>query len=279
MAQDTPPDTTSLDIPSAIQAILGMEYSAPAQGPMTGISGAMGNGQTAQFDPNAFRAMSQTQTAIPSYAVGGQIGPGGMPTNPMPGQVQVPGMPMMPMASNQPGIAPPEMGGQAITPQSVDMEIQKFMQQRPQQVQQIQQAIQEELQAGTVSMEQLNMLVQMARAALERPDLYPKFRQVAIQAGLGNEQEVSQQYDKGILITLVIVGKALEHGQMGGQMPMAPAQMPSMRNGGPVPRVPEDQPVVIKAHEGEYVIPKHVVKAKGTEFFDRMLAQYEEGAK
>lgn len=27
---------------------------------------------------------------------------------------------------------------------------------------------------------------------------------------------------------------------------------------------------------GEYVIPKHVVKAKGTEFFDRMLASYED---
>ena len=27
---------------------------------------------------------------------------------------------------------------------------------------------------------------------------------------------------------------------------------------------------------GEYVIPKHVVMAKGTEFFDKMLANYED---
>ena len=29
---------------------------------------------------------------------------------------------------------------------------------------------------------------------------------------------------------------------------------------------------------GEYVIPKNVVKAKGTEFFDKMLANYEDKA-
>jgi hypothetical protein len=30
--------------------------------------------------------------------------------------------------------------------------------------------------------------------------------------------------------------------------------------------------VPINAHEGEYVIPAHVVRAKGTEFFDKLIA-------
>jgi hypothetical protein len=32
--------------------------------------------------------------------------------------------------------------------------------------------------------------------------------------------------------------------------------------------------VLIQAHEGEYVIPAHVVKMKGKEFFDSMLEKY-----
>jgi hypothetical protein len=32
----------------------------------------------------------------------------------------------------------------------------------------------------------------------------------------------------------------------------------------------------IEVEGGEYVIPKDIVKAKGTEFFDKMLASYKE---
>jgi hypothetical protein len=32
--------------------------------------------------------------------------------------------------------------------------------------------------------------------------------------------------------------------------------------------------IPIRVSGGEYIIPKHVVEAKGTEFFDRMLEQY-----
>jgi len=51
-----------------------------------------------------------------------------------------------------------------------------------------------------------------------------------------------------------------------------------MREGGPLPEKSSnpDGSIPINAHEGEYVIPKHVVRAKGTEFFDKLLAQYSE---
>jgi hypothetical protein len=34
--------------------------------------------------------------------------------------------------------------------------------------------------------------------------------------------------------------------------------------------------VVAQLHEGEFVIPAHIVRAKGTEFFSKMLESYSE---
>lgn len=99
--------------------------------------------------------------------------------------------------------------------------------------------------------------------------------------------------------------------------PGQPAPIQDMRDGGELKKIPEGNPGLSKLPEnvrnrmgymqdggilkgpshdqggipvkvagvnaaemegGEYVIPKHVVKAKGTEFFDRMLASYEDKA-
>jgi hypothetical protein len=51
-----------------------------------------------------------------------------------------------------------------------------------------------------------------------------------------------------------------------------------MKDGGRV-KGSASAPVMIEAHTGEYVIPKHVVDMKGREFFDRMLEQYAEKAR
>jgi hypothetical protein len=49
---------------------------------------------------------------------------------------------------------------------------------------------------------------------------------------------------------------------------------PSHAEGGIPVKVAGDQ--IAEMEGGEYVIPKNVVRAKGTEFFDKMLANYED---
>jgi len=54
------------------------------------------------------------------------------------------------------------------------------------------------------------------------------------------------------------------------------APVASMATGGSLPPKSgnPDGSIPINAHEGEYVIPSHVVRAKGTEFFDKLVQSY-----
>lgn len=260
-----PTGTTSLDLPPAIASLLDMTNIAPPmQEPLRGIAGTSG---AASFG-----------SGMPAYQDGGQIGPGGQP---------------MPMAQpSGPGLAAPGAGPQSMSPQQIQQEAQRFVRQNPQQVQQIQAAVQQAMQTGELTMEELNMLVQMATVALQNPQMYPQLRAMAIREGLASEQDVNPQFDPGILLTLVIVGQSLQ--AQGGtslmaqqpamppamspspQPPTLPAQtppMPSMATGGPLPDRAQrkDGGIPIMAHEGEYVIPADIVRRKGTDFFDKMI--------
>jgi cell division septum initiation protein DivIVA len=151
------------------------------------------------------------------------------------------------------------------------MEVQRFVQQNPQQVQQMVAALQQLIQSGGVTVEELNMMVQMAQAAAQNPALYPQLRQIAIQRGLAGPEEISEQFDSGLIFTLLLMGAAL---QSGGMMP---GQMPSLKKGGMLSKKEsDDEAVIAQLHEGEYVIPAHIVRAKGTEFFDKMLSSYKQ---
>lgn len=206
------------------------------------------------------------------YADGGMVGPGGVP--------QRPGMPPA-AGGSRPGLAP-QGGSQPIPPQQLMTEAQRFAQAHPQQVQQIQQAVQQGLQSGELTQSELNMIVQMATVALQNPQMYPQLRQLAIQQGLATEQDISPQFDQGLLFTLVVVGQAMKGPAAPAAAPqMGGAPMPSMAQGGPLPKDSPnpDGSIPITAHEGEYVIPAHVVRAKGTEFFDKLVMGVNGGAK
>jgi len=199
-----------------------------------------------------------------------------------------PGM-MPPGAGVAPAPAPSTPTGtppQSVVPaDQLQAEIQRFMQQNPQQVQQIQQVIMEALQSGQLSMQDLNIAVQMAVAAAQNPALYPRLRSMAIQRGLAEEQDLPQQYDQGIVFALLIAGAAVQRVAGGQSMaePQAPqAPVAQMAMGGKIP--PGASPhgdntgrmddIPIRVSGGEYVIPKHVVDAKGSDFFDQMLEKY-----
>jgi len=192
----------------------------------------------------------------------------------------------------------------------IDAEINQMASQNPEVIARIRAGIEAGLQTGELNMEELNMAVELAKVVLQNPAMYPQIRQFAIQKGLATEQDVPAEYDEGLLIALIIVGKSLDADiNFGG----APTQQ--MKDGGQLKEVPEGNSGLSRlpedvrnrmgymqdggvlkgpSHEdggipvkvagvnnaemegGEYVIPKHVVMAKGTEFFDKMLANYED---
>lgn len=241
-----PAPTSVMDLPPALASIL-----SPAMGLSSGMGGV--------------------QTFVPSYQAGGMIGPGGMP-----------------VGGTQPG-APTSVGLQAnvqpggMSPQMLEMLVNQFASQHPQQIAQIRAAIQEVLATGELTQQELNMIVQLATVAAQNPEMYPYVRNFAIQQGIATEQDLPPQYDQGLVFVLLLAARALQQdvgGQnmmQGGTPAMAGGPMPSMANGGEVPPSKKsDGSVLINAHEGEYVIPAHVVKMKGKEFFDSLVEKYKE---
>ncbi len=242
---------TASDLPPALASLLNAGGNSAAPMPTMGIG-------TASMAPQ-----------MPSFQVGGMVGPGGMPVRP-PGM----GMDMMAGAGGAPGLAAPGAAQQTLRPEQIIPEAQRFVQQHPEQVQQMLSELQGLLQSGELTREELNMVVQMARSAAQNPALYPQLRRIAIQRGVAEPGEISEQFDAGLVFILVLMGEAMQMGAGGASRPEQSGVMPSFKQGGMLPDKDKSRPVVAQLHEGEYVIPSHVVKAKGTEFFDRMLESY-----
>lgn len=208
------------------------------------------------------------------YADGGMV--------PMMPGVQ-PGMPMGQMAGPQPG--PP------VSSAELESEVQRVANSNPEVMQQLQQIIMLALQSGKLTMDQLNMAIQLAKAAVQNPQLYPRLRALAIQRGLAAPDDLPEQYDQGIVFAFLLAGEAVQR-TAGGQQVAPQPQGQMLADGGAVlpgdyaagggvamgspsgDRTGRADDIPIRVSGGEYVIPAHVVQAKGTEFFDRMLAQY-----
>lgn len=223
-----------------------------------------------------------------SYAEGGMVGPGGVPQRPMasPAAMQVAQQGGAPIV----GVAPPGGGqGRPMNFAAIDQQAQQFMQQNPQQVQQIKAQVDEAMASGEVDAQSLNMFVQIATTALQNPEMWPQLRQVLIRQGMLDAEEVSEEFDQGFLIVLYIIGKTMGSGAAttpGPQQGMAPQAQPmpmsagqspqmSMAEGGALPPKSNnpDGSIPINAHEGEYVIPADVTRRLGTDHFDKLIAK------
>ena len=212
----------------------------------------------------------------PAYADGGMVPPAPPAAPPM----AQPGL-----APQQPGMMPP--GGAAPTQrmslQQLQQEAQKFAQANPQAVQAIREALMEGVQDGDITPQQITMLVQMAVAAAQNPELYPRLRQMAIQQGMADEEDLPMQYDQGIVFSLIIAGAAMQGGQgmAAPQVPGAQAPAAMMKDGGHIAMIRSPtgdntgraDDIPIRVSGGEYVIPKHIVERKGTEFFDKLIGK------
>lgn len=257
-----PQSTTSLDLPPALARLLAapmlqampMPQQAPQQIPMNNMA----------------------PPPMPSYQLGGMVGPGGMPVRPQTAMPPGAGMPQPGMPGQQPGLQQP--GGMSTTedPQILEAQVQDLIRRDPQQVQEIQVEIQQGLQSGELTPESIQMIGQLAVVGLQNPKMYPQIRQSLLQGGFLDEEDLPLDYNQGVMLLLYLIGKVGEQVISGGGQSMM-----SMEKGGPLPtNSPKpDGSIPINAHEGEYVIPADVVRAKGTEFFDKLLQQYkQEGA-
>jgi hypothetical protein len=160
--------------------------------------------------------------------------------------------------------------------------IMQGLQQNPQQAQEIQAAIMQALQSGELTPQELNMIVQLTQVAASNPEMYPYVRNFAVQNGIAEPDDLPEEYNEGLMIVMLTVAKAAQQMIQGGaQLPEMPqaglagGQMQSMAKGGTV-KGKTDAPVPIMAHEGEYVIPKHIVQMKGREFFDSLVEKYKD---
>jgi len=247
------PSSTSLDLPPAIQSLIDM----PAAGVASGAIRPIQTGTIAQ-DPN-FPALDFRMQ--PTYQEGGMVGPGGMPMRPAGVQLQQ---------------------GAASNPQMLDMQVNEIMSQNPEAVARIRAGIEAGIQSGELDANELNTIIQLAKTVMQNPEMYPQIRQMAIQRGIATEADLPAQFDEGLVIAIIAAGKSMEADVQieGGQAPMPQPPVQEMEFGGMVNGPSHDQGGVrvkmkgggeIEVEGGEYVIPKDVVKKKGTDFFDKML--------
>jgi len=247
------PSSTSLDLPPAIQSLIDM----PAAGVASGAIRPIQTGTVAQ-DPN-FPALDFRMQ--PTYQEGGMVGPGGMPMRPA-------------------GVQPQQ--GAASNPQMLDMQVNEIMSQNPEAVARIRAGIEAGIQSGELDANELNTIIQLAKTVMQNPEMYPQIRQMAISRGIATEADLPAQFDEGLVIAIIAAGKSMEADVQieGGQAPMPQPPVQEMEFGGMVNGPSHDQGGVrvkmkgggeIEVEGGEYVIPKDVVKKKGTDFFDKML--------
>ena len=216
----------------------------------------------------------QTLLAMPLVPVAPPSTPGMLPVAP-PRSYQEGGM-------VQPGL----QQAQPRNPAIVEAEINQTLANNPEVVARIRAAIEAGIQSGELNMNELNTLIQLAKTVQQNPAMYPQIRQMAIQRGILPAEEIPKQYDEGLVIALIMASKAMEADvQIQNAEGMQP-QPTQMMNEGGVLKGPSHQqggiPMKVaginnaEVEGGEYIIPKNVVAAKGTEFFDKMLAQYED---
>lgn len=256
---------------------------APAGGAYGGgTGGGLGLGDPTTYFPNALNPdrkkptvtveeIPQTEVKDNSYAEGGMVGMEGMRVPPG----AVPGMPMA-------GVAPAMDTESPMDPQMMQMQINQVASRNPQALAEIRNAIMEELQSGDLTPQELNTIIQLTQVAANNPEMYPYVKQFAMQQGLAAAGDLPDKFDQGLIMVLLLAARAVQQdiggapAEMGQPPGSAAPVIPSMAKGGMLPSSGKSEPVIIEAHTGEYVIPKHVVDMKGKEFFDSLVEKYKD---
>ena len=141
--------------------------------------------------------------------------------------------------------------------------------------------------SGELTPDEVTTMGRVAEAALYSPELYPQLRSFVAQQGMS---PLPAAFDPTVIMRIMAISRALQQATPPGQVPGTDqAQMqrpvPGDGNGGylqgpgtgrsdSIGTVNETTGEPVKVANGEYVIPAHVVRAKGREFFDNLLRRY-----
>jgi hypothetical protein len=187
--------------------------------------------------------------------------------------------------------------GSTPSPEMVNQQVSQILR-NPQMRQRIVAGAQQLMQTGELTPQEVNTMGQIAEASMQNPALYPKLRQFVAQQGLS---PLPPSYDPSVIVKILAISRALTQtggntAAPGGPGMTPPGQVPpteqaqmqnpaGMANGGflqgpgtgrsdSIGTVNESTGQPVRVANGEYVIPEHVVRAKGRDFFDKMLRQY-----
>lgn len=141
--------------------------------------------------------------------------------------------------------------------------------------------------SGELTPDEVTTMARVAEASMFNPDLYPQLRQFVAEQGM---TPLPAAYDPLVVTRILAIAKALQEETPAGQVPntdQAQVQSPTPGEGnggylqGPgtgrsdsIGTVNETTGQPVKVANGEYVVPAHVVRAKGREFFDNLLRRY-----
>jgi len=214
------------------------------------------------------------------------------------GMVDMPGLTMryadggdvmggMPMG----GMSQVSMGGQPDA-QQIQAQIAQMMRD-PQMVQRLLARPVQLMQSGELTPDEVVTMGRVAEAAMFNPALYPQLRQFVAAQGM---TPLPPSFDPTVIINIIVISRALQQSMGSGGQATQPGQVPSMdqaqmvnptgmQEGGAVfgpgtgrsdsiGTVNRTTSTPVSIANGEYVIPAHVVRAKGRDFFDGLLRKY-----
>jgi len=206
--------------------------------------------------------------------------------------------PGLPQANRQPRPMRFNNGGQV--PMGVPMgsapderDVQTRVQQTlrdPQAVQQLLALPMSLMESGELTPEEVMTLGRVAEAAMYNPALYPQLRAFVAQQGM---TPLPAAFDPSVITNIMVISKALQAQMPATEPGMVPGMdqaqveqpVPGFGNGGyirgpgtgrsdSIGTVNETSGAPVKVATDEYIIPAHVVRAKGRDFFDGLLRKY-----
>lgn len=187
--------------------------------------------------------------------------------------------------------------GSQPSPETVNQQVSQILR-NPQMRQRIVAGAQQLMQTGELTPQEVTTMGQIAEASMQNPALYPKLRQFVAQQGMS---PLPPSFDPSVIVKILAISRALAQSGGGTAAPGGPGMTPpgqvpptdqaqmqnpaGMANGGflqgpgtgrsdSIGTVNESTGQPVRVANGEYVIPEHVVRAKGRDFFDKMLRQY-----
>lgn len=262
----SPSTTPTLDptgvmnqLPSDVQSLFNRVFSnqPPAAAPAAPMGGLQEGGNVGM------------DNQIPGYAEGGLVQEGGVP-------------PVDTGIGGGPGLATGEQQGAA--PQgdvNLEQQAKQLLKQQPQLAQELVQTIQDQMEMGDTTEDEIIKAGKMAIVVARNPDMYPKMVERLTAIGV---EDVPPQFDPEFILTLILMFLAWQQKGSGGMdSGTGGDEIPSFAMGGLVTHGSKGEtgPVVgaggskqdlvtARLSDGEYVMTADAAKYFGTDKFDKM---------